>query len=280
MLLQVSRALRIILLPLALVLVGPVAVAEIRYESEEVRQRREVSESVLKYWQAENFDALEVMAEQLFSTRARVSSGQWKLAYYFDTFNALERAEPPGSYLTGTNWRRIERWLEKQPASLTAVLVKVEFLFARAVTVPSATRTGFPIAGEDRVTDFVGAARALLIANESRGHDTPMWYHSMLGVLDLERANDEVILQAYLDAIAAYPPFECFHYAAIDAFYDRWISRPDRMETLANTAAQAAGPEHGPVVYASFYNHYAHKLSLQELRTRDVFSWSKVRADI
>lgn len=116
------------------------------FNQTEWEERRAFSEHVYKLFWAEKFEALDELADELRSTKARFPGGSWKLPWVY--FGFMPKPKPwPEDYCY--NWNgcldRFDRWRAKYPNSTTARIgpawlnVQLAYAFSQGYPVDKIT---------------------------------------------------------------------------------------------------------------------------------------------
>lgn len=186
-------------------------------------ERHALRDRAVELLQQEQFEALDALAGQLWSGRARFEDGSWRLAYFYESLDSLTvrfNTEAWQQHLA-----RLQRWCEARPDSATARIV-----LARAWL----SRSG---SGAESSGKFKDAAEQAL--EQARGLPAldAEWHNARLRLGWLSGWDHARFEQAFREALHFEPAYHPFY--VTKAGYLR-ATRPDAPQVVEQFAAQAA----------------------------------------
>ena len=268
----------------------------------ELDLRASIQRKVVDAWAAGDFAALDEMADDFSSRRARTYSGKWRLAIYLGALSGRMQIAWPKEYQLSTPatncecnapdpryygkaeelWRGIDAksndWLVARPKSPHAVVARAQYLTNRAWFYRGRSYAAdVPTEGWKQMRTYENAAYQLLASHrDARFHD-PVWFEQMLS-LAYDLAWDKGALDDLADDFKAngalYPD-------ALQLVFNRlqrkWGGSPQAMDQFARTATELTRAQDGGAMYARLYWNIA------EQYPRTLFSeagadWQTMRA--
>src|SRR5689334_5556963 len=192
--------------------------------AEELQERATIQSQVHDRLWDEDFGALESMADSYRATKARTSSGLWKLTLFYV---AIQRAFQQH----GADWahRIALAWTDRYPRSATAHLA-----YAQALPDPE-------------------TARAYLEAHKDVAAQDPRWYEMMAEIAcgqGWSRPRFAPIIGEALDRAPGYYPI---YFAAAEYFSPRCGGSVAELEAFTRTAVERTRDTDGWGLYARIY---------------------------
>jgi hypothetical protein len=216
--------------------------------AEELQDREAIQTEVYDLLREKDFAALETMAEDYRTNKARTSSGLWKLTLFYV---GIQRA----FYRQGSDWavQTAQAWVGQYPQSPTAQVVY-------AAVIPSAEEI-----------------RVYLEAHKAVAAQDPRWYEMMAEVAYTQswpRARFTKMIEEGLDRMPSYYPI---YFAAVDYFSPKWGGSAADIESFARKAVERTRQTDGWGIYARIYWYASQTEFGDRLFTGSLVNWSDMK---
>lgn len=211
--------------------------------------RREFMRDVSATLAREDFRALDAMADELWSQKARMPEGVWKLQLFYDAMT-VQPAERKNADWKGL-FARLDRWHAQQPSSATERIVRAHLLASYAW---DARGNGYA----DTVTEEgwklfaarLAQARELLDADPALQR-WPGYFEVMLIIAMGEGWERPRYDRLFDRAVQLAPDYETFYFRKALNLQPKWSGRDEsEWVEFARQSAAATRAEHGDEFYA------------------------------
>ncbi|HKP26099.1 MAG TPA: hypothetical protein VJV39_19675 [Dongiaceae bacterium] len=239
----------------------------------ELEERADIEAKVIGLLYARDFAGLEAMAENYRSSRARTSSGLYKLTlFYSGIFQAF--------CYTGTEdryWDKAERiaqdWVDRYPQSATAHLAFAQVLrnHARSFGIASSH------ADHDAFLTHMKRTRLYLVSHAAIAQQDPRWYEMMIGVARAEHwpeASATKLIEQAMDGMPWYYPI---YFAAVDYFLSASYDGAGRIERFTRAAVDRTQATEGRGLYARIYWYASQTEYGDQLFVRSLLDWDNMK---
>lgn len=222
--------------------------------ADELAERKAIDRALQPHYHQRDFHALEAMAEELRTTRARTGSGVWKLSVFYATLQWLNSEDFVGDYPKGPNWQRLDAWIAATPTAPTPYILKAFALKSLAIwTTQHATVTQGTLSGWQPDVAFLAEAQRVLDEAKPFAARDPHYYTVLIDLLRTMGADTQDVLIAHAEAMAREPLYYQTHFVAFEHLLHA-TGRNDKMAaTFANTVYRATMEAEGEAVYARLF---------------------------
>lgn len=216
--------------------------------AEELQDRATIQTQVYNLLSSKDFAGLEAMADNYRTTKARTSSGLWKLTLFYV---GIQRAFQN----KGTDWaaQTAQEWVSQYPQSSTAHLEYAQVL------------------------SNVEKTRVYLEAHKAVAAQDPRWYEIMAEVAYTQswpKARFTKMIEEGLDRMPSYYPI---YFAAVDYFSPRWGGNAASIERFAREAVERTRETDGWGIYARIYWYASQTEFGDHLFTESLVNWSDMK---
>lgn len=234
-----------------------------------------IQERVCRLLAAEDFDALEAMANQLRDNKVIVSWGAWKLYFYYrgygydrKVFDPNRRAECIAMF---------ERWKKLNPKSVTPRI----FLSKMYVDYAWKSRGGgwassVTEEGWKGFQENLAKAAVELKEAEALNPNDPVLYEMEVLVGRGMNASRSAIEEIDVKARKIAPPHLGYYYERMICLLPRWGGAKGDVEAFAARTADATRESHGDIHYA-FLANAASDWTDTDVFTEFGFKWPRVK---
>lgn len=255
---------------LALVLVFMVGASA---RAGELEERAEIENKVIGLVYGGDFAGLEAMAEDYRSSKARTSSGLYKLTlFYSGIFKAFCYNGTDDRYWDGAE-RHAQTWVDRYPQSPTAHLAFAQVLRNRA--------RSFGISGSpsdhDTARKHITRTRLYLESHESIAQQDPRWYEMMIGVARAERWPEESATKLIDEAVGRMPWYYPIYFAATDYFLSTSYDGAGRIERFSRAAVSRTQAAEGWGLYARIHWYASQTEYGDDLFARSLLNWDDMK---
>jgi hypothetical protein len=222
--------------------------------ADELADRQQIIADVSALLKAERFADLEAMAEGFRSSKARTSSGLWKLTLFY---GGLESAFD-GKNARDAQWTESERlmkaWLHAHPDSSTAQVGYGTMLVARAWGIRG---SGYAdTVAPEKWPPFrktLAEAHAYLNDHKTTASVDPQWYTAMAKVANLLSLPEEEFDAVFEEGSAREPYYYQLYFEALQHYLPKWGGNSAAVERFARRAMELTSSTDGYGVYARVY---------------------------
>jgi hypothetical protein len=223
-------------------------------ESVELAEGAEITKEVSTLLDSERFDELDSLADGYRSTKARTSSGLWKLAYFYGAFTEIF----PRQYQSTGIWARlaepVEHWIKHSPNSPAARLAYATMLINQAWGIRG---MGYADTVEPQQwTPFFAKAeqaRQYLEMVKPIASGDPNWYRAMIEVATMQGWDEAHYYALLHEALNREPLYYDTYFTAANRDLPKWYGDADKVEALAQEAVRRTRTSDGAGLYARIY---------------------------
>jgi hypothetical protein len=231
-----------------LLAVLPIAAISAHARAEELQDRETIATEVHSLMQAMDFASLDAMAETFRATKARTSSGLWKLTlFYVGVQRAFNRQ--------GGDWaqRVAQAWTDQYPQSSTTHLVYADML-------PNAER-----------------ARTYLEAQKNVAAQDPRWYEMMAQIASAQGWPRPRFAQMIEEGLDQAPEYYPIYFAAVDYLSPGSGGSSAEIDGFARTAVKRTKETDGWGLYARIYWYASQAVFGDQLFTASQVDWPDMK---
>jgi len=235
-------------------------------------ERIKFSNAVGELWKRDDFAKLEQMSKALRASQSTFSDGLPKLAAFYRG-TGLSDLKGEAAYVDAE--KRVQRWIEAVPDSVSAPIVKASVLirhgwyFRGGGYVSSVTDDGWK-----QFEAYLDQAEKVLEDAKEKSGQCPEWYCQML-TLGKARSWDRAKLDALLaEGTKLSPGYYDLYFERVQDLLPRWGGREGEWQAFAeNQAAQ-----HGQELYARIVWSQSWIAKGKRMFTEEHVPWPKLKA--
>jgi hypothetical protein len=273
-----------------LLLFASLLFADRPYAASEMEDRAIISSVAQQAFLAEDFSQLERVSRDYRTSKARTSSGLWKLTIFYAGIGGAISAhaktkiddEGPPSDEQEVAFRELEgiteRWARRYPDSPSAyiALSMVHIGHAWAYRGPGYASTVKPEAWTP-FQKYVALARQSLEAHKSVAAGDPRWYETMLVVARAENWKRDRFDSLLEEALDKEPLFYQTYFSALEYLLPKWHGGMRDLEEFARYAVERTSKEEGRGMYARIYWDASQTEFGNELFTGSFAAWPRMK---
>jgi hypothetical protein len=217
-------------------------------ETEQDKEWRELASQSLTYFQKQDYDALENLAEQGRSANDAWPSGNWRVV---PVYNGLELSDAQAESVWLARQNALQAWVKDRPESITARVALARHLVNYAW---KARGLGFANTvsdkGEQLFEERLQQAQSVLSEANNLTERCPVYWSTLMKIgLGLRMDRDEYD-RIYQQAMAAYPDYTPAYVQRAIFLLPRWYGAKGEWVTDLTKMADKIGGEKGDILYA------------------------------
>lgn len=226
---------------------GSPATSELKDDTLEIERLIDDARALLL---REQFEALDKMADDLRSSKARFIGGGWKLTRFYEAVHAPENT----SNATEADWKGhialLERWKSARPQSITArvALADAYLEYAWAARgngyADSVTPEGWRLF-EERTKKSV----EILIDATRLDAKCPQWYLVMQQAARAAGADKDQQRAVFEKAVAYEPTYFAYYQTFAYSLLPKWSGEPGDLRKFADETYRRVGGKEGAHIY-------------------------------
>lgn len=251
-----------ILLVLAMSL-QPAAIAEVApppisaaasSPTDEAAEQKPIFEAVRAAIDGRDYSALNSMEHEFRRTRARTSSGIWKLSVFHWRVLAELGPKGEGTDCDDRSTDFFQGWLAATPAEAAPYISRAAVLEAYAWCIRGGGYA-YSVSPEahDMFTAKVADASSILTAHRAIASTDPHYYAVMERIYIDQSADKPEFMRLLDEASSHEPDYHYLYFNAYRYFQPQWYGSDAEVDELARYAAARAKGAEGLGVYARFY---------------------------
>ena len=222
----------------------------------ELQDRADIETEAYRLLERQDFESLEALAERYRSTKARTSSGVWKLTSFYEGIRHVFYKDKRDDDHWAAAEKTARAWVEQYPNSPTAHLFYAQILDNRAWSYRGGGYAD-KVKPEDwpLFFEYIERERAYLEQHKSVAAQDPRWYEMMVGVAYSQgwpKARFEEMLE---EGMAREPEYYPLYFAAVVYYSPRWGGSAKAIERFARKVAKRTRQIEGWGLYARIYWH-------------------------
>jgi len=245
----------------------------------ELEMRANIERAASKAFRERNFDMLERTANEFRTTKARTSSGLWKLTLFY---SGISRGI---SESTGKNPSRFDEvedivaeWTRKYPKSPSAWISHSVVLKSR----------GWAYRGEGYANtvsaeawkpfySYIGRAREVLEKNKEVAAIDPKWYEEMLIIAAVQSWEQSNFVALVNEALQREPYFYQTYFSALEYLLPKWGGNVAEVEQFALASVGLTSTREGKGMYARIYWYASQSQFGNAIFQSSVAKWTSMR---
>jgi hypothetical protein len=225
-------------------------ITSVHVDGNELVERKVITDAVHKAVERSDYAALDRMATDFRASKARTTSGVWKLAVFHAQM--LEEAGPPGDCAKPSP-RFSADWLAHSPASPAAVIVRAAVLEAEGWCLRGGGMGNTVSASASRQFHAKVQEALQLLRDRKKQASVDPHYYAVMARIGIDEAFDKSAYRAMLDEATARSPD--YHYVYFDAYryyQPIWFGSIREVEELGRYASEHAGDDRDGM-YARYF---------------------------
>lgn len=245
---------------------------------DEMQDRATIKAEVQRALAAHEFATLEDMAEGFRTTKARTSSGLWKLSvFYWGVDEYFDNHRKDAEFWKAAEQITIE-WGERYPDSPTAHLVAAEFLVNRAWSYRG-TNYAYTVEPQNwpPFLDHIERARSYLEAHRATAEVDPYWFDIMSEIAVLQNWPEDRFLAMQADAYAKEPAYYQRYFTAMDYYTPKWGGSAEQIETFVRQSLERTRESEGWGMYARMYWYASQTQYHDDLFAESLVNWDDMK---
>jgi hypothetical protein len=222
--------------------------------NDELAERTAIFDQVKAAIDDRDYAALNAMAEEYRTRRARTPSGTWKLAYFYYGVIGHLPAENPGAKCLRIGDTVFADWAAVDPAAPAPYIAQAAALtgYGRclrggayaAATAPEAVTA---------MREQVHKARDVLERHRDVASVDPQYYAEWIDILQVDTRPDDDIDAVLDEATSREPYYHQTYFSAARYLLPQWHGRPGDIERLARYAADRSAGDEGTGAYVRVF---------------------------
>ncbi|WP_292471273.1 hypothetical protein [Mesorhizobium sp.] len=265
------------ILQVALIFLSSLVVA--KGQTDEIDDRKSIAETVKTAFFAGHFNELDQIAGEYRTSKARTSSGIWKLTIFYSVFGAPESHPPYGERSFAGFEQQAKRWIDEAPDSKSAHIAYATLLYRHAFFIRG---DGYaPSVAPEKWSGFfeyLNKAHKQLAASKGFASSDPHWYATMLDVAKGENWSEPDFDALFDEATTREPYYYETYFAAIERKLPIWGGTVEDVERLIDHAVMLTSPEDGVGFYARGYWYAMDRYFGSDIFQNSRVDWPKLNA--
>jgi hypothetical protein len=247
----------------------------------ELAQRATISDTVGRWFQAEDFAEIEHFADEVRAKNLRTASGLWVIGL---VYGGIDDIATYRKVKDDAGWDQLEgrakRWIAAYPASVTAKIAYAGILQERAFFY----RGGGGYANTVSKKQFDAFYRQIVKAKKYQeatrdiaGID-PNWYLTYMATLRLQKDNKEEEFERTFDeATKAFPDYYPNYFEAVTYYLPKWHGDAYEVERFARRVMKSRDKRTGQMLYARIYWYASQSQFKNAIFLVSVAHWNDMR---
>ncbi len=249
--------------------------------ADELSERADLFNKTRVLFSERNFEELSRISDHYRDSGERMSSGLWKLDYFYKGFSAPDRMFNISQDYWSMMENRALSWAKKQPGSPTPHIAYAIILQDQAWRVRG-TRYANTVTQEQRIKfhKLIAKARAYLLRHREVGSKDPHWYANMLDIAKVEAWPKKDFEALFSEAIQAGPYYYGSYFSGGGYYHPSWHGTVQELEDFARKAIEYTEDQEGKGIYARIYWSANHGSLWMVAFTKSRVSWSLMKEGI
>ena len=263
-----------------LVLVFAQPIARSAY-ADEMADRNEINQNVRQLFVDQNFAELERIATSYLASRARTSSGLWKIGLYDGGIIDLFHCPCTNEEFWNHAEDNVKRWIAQYPNSINAHLAYAHMLLERGWSIRGwgYVNTVDP-ANWKPFLEYVEKTRTYLMKHEKIGISDPRWNDMIVDIANLQQISETDYAALANTALDRHPDYYPTYFDIMTHYEPKWGGSAAAIEKFARESAARDRSKEGEGMYARIYWYAAQKLYGNNLFRSSSVDWSEMKRGI
>ena len=246
----------------------------------ELEQRAALSDTVGRWFQAEDFAEIEHFADEVRAKNLRTASGLWVIGLAYSGIDGIASYR---KVKDDAGWDQVEdrarRWMAAYPASATAKIAYARILQDRAWFYRGG---GYANTVSEKQFDAfyqqIAKAKKYDEATRDIAGIDPNWYLTHLAILRLQKGGTEEEFERTFDeAIKAFPDYYPNYFEAVTYYLPKWHGDASEVERFARRVMKSRDKRTGQMLYARIYWYASQSQFKNAIFLGSVARWSDMR---
>ncbi len=258
---------------------GPMTLQNV-FTQPELEQRAIISDTVGRWFQAENFAEIEHFADEVRTKNLRTSSGLWVIGLVYGGIDSIANYR---EVKDDAGWDRLEgraqRWIAAYPASVTAKIAYAWILENRAWFYRGG---GYANTVSEKQFDAfhqqIEEAKKYDEATRDIAAIDPNWYLRYLATLRLQKGGkEEEFERTFEEATKAFPDYYPNYFEAVTYYLPKWHGDAYEVERFARRVMKSRDKRTGQMLYARIYWYASQSQFKNAIFLASVARWNDMR---
>lgn len=249
--------------------------------ADELAEREAIDSTVRELIGREDFAELERIANSFLNSKARTSSGLWKIGVFDEAIADAFRCKCSNDEFWIGAEENMKGWIKKYPESINAHLAYAHMLLEKAWSIRGWGYTD-TVAPENwkPFHEQVEKARAFLMEHEAIGIADPRWNNMIVAIANLREISEneyEAVASAALDR---HPDYYPIYFETMLHHLPKWGGSTVAIEKFAREAVVRSRAKEGHGMYARIYWYAAQSQYGNNLFLSSSVDWPEMKKGI
>lgn len=249
--------------------------------ADELAERAAIDSTVRELIARQDFAELERIANSFLNSKARTSSGLWKIGVFDEAITDAFRCKCSDDAFWDGAEKSMNDWIRKYPMSINAHLAYAHVLLERAWNIRGLGYVD-SVAPESWKPFYeqVEKARAFLIEHEEIGNSDPRWNNMIVAIANLQGISEneyEAVASAALDR---HPDYYPIYFETMLHHLPKWGGSTVAIEKFAREAVVRSRAKEGHGMYARIYWYAAQSQYGNNLFLSSSVDWPEMKKGI
>ncbi|MDK2122764.1 hypothetical protein [Parachitinimonas caeni] len=225
----------------------------------------------------EDFARLEKMHMKSLDTKERFPSGVWKMVSFRDGLERIFSGENTNQYWNDQE-RRAVTWRTQFPKSAIAQVFLARVYLQRSYALRGDRSSNAVPANEWlKINQYTEKAYKTLMEGGPAARSTPIWYLTMLEVLNHKDVNSRELPQIINEALEKFPSFQALYFDIAELRLPRNGGSYEAVEKFAQEAVVRNKSGEGWAIYARIYWYLTQVEFGNSLFSKSRVNWASMR---
>lgn len=259
---------------------GPMTLQNV-FTQPELEQRAIISDTVGRWFQAENFAEIEHLADEVRAKNLRTASGLWVIGLVYSGIDSIANHR---EVKDDAGWDQLEgrakRWIAAYPASVTAKIAYAGILQDRAWFYRGGGGYANTVSEEqfDAFYRQIAKSKKYFEATRDIAGIDPNWYLKYLAILRVQKGGKEEAFERTFDeATKAFPDYYPNYFEAVTYYLPKWHGDAYEVERFARRVMKSRDKRTGQMLYARIYWYASQSQFKNAIFLVSVARWNDMR---
>lgn len=244
----------------------------------EMAERKAIKENVYQLLASENFEELERIATSYLASKARTSSGLWKIGLYdgaiIDAFHCRCTDEKFWIHAEES----MKRWAAQYPNSLNAHLAYAHMLLERAWSIRGWGYTNTVDQADWKpFHELVEKTRLYIREHEKNGISDPRWNFLIVDIANIQGIPEVEYTALASAALNRHPEFYPTYFNIMVHYEPKWGGSATAIEKFARESVARSHSIEGAGMYARIYWYASQSLYGNDLFRASSVDWLEMK---
>jgi len=259
---------------------GPMTLQSV-FTQPELEQRAIISDTVGRWFQAEDFAKIEHFTDEVRAKNLRTASGLWVIGLVYSGIDAIANFQRVND---DAGWDQLEgiaeRWIAAYPASVTAKIAYAGILQDRAWFYRGGGGYASTVSEKqfDAFYGQIAKAKKYQEATRDIAGIDPNWYLKYLAILRLQKGSKAQEFERTFDeATQAFPDYYPNYFEAVTYYLPKWHGDAYEVERFARRVMKSRDKRTGQMLYARIYWYTSQNQFKNAIFLVSVAHWNDMR---